>query len=115
MAEDKLPDIALIDIKIAEAEAEMAKAETTAEKRKAKERKEDLLRLKRVEQIYVRSVAYCVRFVTNSAHFVEFRSACPFRLGAGTAQIAAGNGQCRSWQCPTISYIGKLSSRRRVA
>ncbi|THH23162.1 hypothetical protein EUX98_g8013 [Antrodiella citrinella] len=52
VSEDKLPDIALIDVKIAEAEADMAKAETTAEKRKAKERKEDLLRLKRVEQIY---------------------------------------------------------------
>ena len=32
----------------------MAKAATAAEKRKAKERKEDLMRLKRVEQIYVR-------------------------------------------------------------
>lgn len=31
----------------------MAKAETTGEKRRAKERKEDLMRLKRVEQIYV--------------------------------------------------------------
>ncbi|KAH8105930.1 N1221-domain-containing protein [Cristinia sonorae] len=50
--EDKLPDVALIDAKIAEAEADMAKAETTAEKRLAKERKEDLMRLKRVEQIY---------------------------------------------------------------
>ena len=37
-----------------EAEEAMAKAETSAEKRKAKERKEDLMRLKRVEQIYVR-------------------------------------------------------------
>ncbi|THH02760.1 hypothetical protein EW026_g128 [Hermanssonia centrifuga] len=49
---ESLPDMALLDAKIAEAEAAMAKAETTAEKRKAKERKEDLMRLKRVEVIY---------------------------------------------------------------
>ncbi|TCD70846.1 Factor arrest protein 11 [Steccherinum ochraceum] len=52
VTEDKLPDMALIDAKIAEAEAEMARAETAGDKRKAKERREDLLRLKRVEQIY---------------------------------------------------------------
>ena len=49
--------MALIDTKIAEAEAELARAETSAEKRRAKERKEDLMRLKRVEQIYVRRFA----------------------------------------------------------
>ncbi|KAI0081683.1 N1221-domain-containing protein [Panus rudis PR-1116 ss-1] len=47
-----LPDIAMLDAKIAEAEAAMAKAESSSERRKAKERKEDLMRLKRVEQIY---------------------------------------------------------------
>lgn len=46
-------DVALLDAKIAEAVAAMAKAETSGEKRRAKERKEDLMRLKRVEQIYV--------------------------------------------------------------
>lgn len=50
---EPLPDVAQIDLKIAEAEEAMANAETTAEKRRAKERKEDLMRLKRVEQIYV--------------------------------------------------------------
>jgi hypothetical protein len=39
---------------IAEATAALKEAETSGEKRKAKERKEDLMRLKRVEQIYVR-------------------------------------------------------------
>ena len=48
--------MAQLDAKIAEAEEAMAKAETSAEKRKAKERKEDLMRLKRVELIYVRAV-----------------------------------------------------------
>ncbi|KAF9055024.1 N1221-domain-containing protein [Hymenopellis radicata] len=49
---EPLPDVALLDEKIAEATAALDKAETTSEKRKAKERREDLIRLKRVEQIY---------------------------------------------------------------
>ncbi|KAJ7667734.1 hypothetical protein DFH06DRAFT_1322310 [Mycena polygramma] len=51
-AAEPLPDIALLDAKIAEATKAMEEGETLAEKRKAKERKEDLMRLKRVEQIY---------------------------------------------------------------
>jgi hypothetical protein len=39
---------------ITTATATLKEAETSGEKRKAKERKEDLMRLKRVEQIYVR-------------------------------------------------------------
>lgn len=50
---EPLPDIALLDAKIAEATVAMRDAESSADKRKAKERKEDLMRLKRVEQIYV--------------------------------------------------------------
>jgi hypothetical protein len=50
---EPLPDIALLDAKIADAILAMKDAETSADKRKAKERKEDLMRLKRVEQIYV--------------------------------------------------------------
>jgi hypothetical protein len=38
---------------IEEATQAMKKAETAAERRKAKERREDLTRLKRVEQVYV--------------------------------------------------------------
>ncbi|KAE9406015.1 hypothetical protein BT96DRAFT_852276 [Gymnopus androsaceus JB14] len=49
---ESLPDLALLDAKIAEATAALEKAETSSEKRKAKERREDLMRLKRVEQIY---------------------------------------------------------------
>jgi hypothetical protein len=37
----------------------MEEGETPAEKRKAKERREDLMRLKRVEQIYVRPFFIC--------------------------------------------------------
>ncbi|KAG2013965.1 hypothetical protein CC2G_010822 [Coprinopsis cinerea AmutBmut pab1-1] len=49
---EPLPDLKLLDEKIEEAIAAIAKAETGPERRKAMERKEDLLRLKRVEQIY---------------------------------------------------------------
>lgn len=48
-----LPDVALLDAKIAEATIALEEAQSTSEKRKLKERKEDLLRLKRVETIYV--------------------------------------------------------------
>ncbi|KAJ6627555.1 hypothetical protein B0H10DRAFT_2161191 [Mycena sp. CBHHK59/15] len=46
-AAEPLPDIALLDAKIAEATKAIEEGETTSEKRKAKERKEDLMRLKR--------------------------------------------------------------------
>ena len=51
---ETLPDVVNLGIKITEAETAYKQAETSSDKRKAKERKEDLLRLKRVEQIYVR-------------------------------------------------------------
>ena len=44
----------LLDAMISEAEATIKNADSNSERRKAKERKEDLMRLKRVEQIYVR-------------------------------------------------------------
>ena len=50
---EKLPDVALLDVQLAEAKRAIAEGETAAEKRRAVERHEDLLRLKRVEQIYV--------------------------------------------------------------
>ncbi|KAG6833807.1 hypothetical protein H0H87_011741 [Tephrocybe sp. NHM501043] len=49
---EPLPDVALLDKMIEEAAKTLEGAESSAEKRKAKERKEDLMRLKRVEQIY---------------------------------------------------------------
>jgi hypothetical protein len=63
-AGEYLVDVALLDAKIAEATAAMAKAETTSEKRKARERREDLMRLKRVEQIYV-SICTSDMFITQ--------------------------------------------------
>ncbi|KDR83412.1 hypothetical protein GALMADRAFT_235517 [Galerina marginata CBS 339.88] len=49
---EPLPDVALLDKMIEEATEAMKTAATSADKRKARERKEDLMRLKRVEQIY---------------------------------------------------------------
>jgi hypothetical protein len=45
--------MALLDAKIAETEAAMKAANVTAEKRRLKIKREDLMRLRRVEQIYV--------------------------------------------------------------
>ncbi|KAF8204897.1 hypothetical protein BJ912DRAFT_1018161 [Pholiota molesta] len=51
-SEEPLPDLALLDKMIDEATATLNKAQTSGDKRRAKERREDLMRLKRVEQIY---------------------------------------------------------------
>ncbi|KAI0776115.1 N1221-domain-containing protein [Trametes elegans] len=51
-AGERLPDVALLDAKIAEAEKAMDEGETATDRRRAQERREDLMRLKRVEQIY---------------------------------------------------------------
>lgn len=48
-----MPDVALLDAKITEAVAAMGDATSSSQDRKARERKEDLMRLKRVETIYV--------------------------------------------------------------
>ncbi|KAI0650345.1 N1221-domain-containing protein [Trametes meyenii] len=49
---ERLPDVVLLDVKIAETEKAMDNGETNTDRRRAKERREDLMRLKRVEQIY---------------------------------------------------------------
>jgi hypothetical protein len=50
---DVLPDIALLDAKVVETEAAMKVADTAIEKRRLKIKREDLMRLRRIEQIYV--------------------------------------------------------------
>lgn len=49
--------MALLDAKIAEVEAAIKTADNAVEKRRLKIKREDLMRLRRVEQIYVRT--YC--------------------------------------------------------
>lgn len=55
---EPLPDMALLDTKIAEAEAAIAEAPAGPLERKARERRDDLMRLKRVETIYVRALPW---------------------------------------------------------
>lgn len=50
---EALTDVALLDVKIAEAEMTGAEAKSSVEERKAREKIEDLKRLKRIEVIYV--------------------------------------------------------------
>lgn len=45
--------MALLDAKIAETEAAMKAADVSTERRRLKIKREDLMRLRRVEQIYV--------------------------------------------------------------
>lgn len=97
-ASDTLPDIAQLDAKIAEAEEAMAKAETTAEKRKAKERKEDLMRLKRVEQIYVRQAIFLARGIAPLIRILP--ELCPtgaLWLGPRFVEVTPGYGNRFGW------------------
>ena len=93
---EALPDVAQLDAMIAEAEAAMATAETSAEKRKAKERKEDLMRLKRVELIYVSPLypAFPRHLVLSEHLRAEFGPSSPLWMGPGAPQAAACDGDC---------------------
>lgn len=76
-----MPDVALLEKKLEEATKAMETAETIAERRKAQELKEDLMRLKRVEQVYVSqlySVVYASgRTLTNRVPFFRYyRDGC---------------------------------------
>ena len=69
---EPLPDAALLDQKIDEATKAMEDAQTNAEKRKAKERKEDLMRLKRAEQIYVSlTITYLPPLIAKLSVFIR--------------------------------------------
>ena len=60
---EPLPDIALLDAKISEATTAIKDAESAGDKGKARERKEDLMRLKRVEQIYVSFLCWLIIYL----------------------------------------------------
>jgi len=88
---DVLPDMALLDAKIAETEAAMKAADVTAEKRRLKIKREDLMRLRRVEQIYV---CFCpvLRVCTCLMMPTECCSSSALKLG--TCSIEASPGHC---------------------
>lgn len=83
-------DVALLDAKIAEAAAAMANAKTNSERRQARERKEDLMRLKRVEQIYVYTIVECCLSQLTWLS-TECCPSCSLRLGTGAIEAASGN------------------------
>ena len=94
---EPLPDIALLDTKIAEAEAAISEAASGPLERKAKERKEDLMRLKRVEMIYVRTLYfgdYCLLSQQSDLRYPRV-----VRLGVGATKTSTGDGV--SWHRPT--------------
>ena len=73
---DVLPDMALLDAKIAETEAAMKAAGGTAEKRRLKIKREDLMRLRRVEQIYVCFFCVCMQ-LSNRVNRALFSQCSP--------------------------------------
>lgn len=82
-----------MDAKIAEALAAIKAAETSAEKRRAKERKEDLMRLKRVEQIYVRFLYIPIWNIQqpDSLIDVECYITSSVRMGTCSAETVVGD------------------------
>jgi hypothetical protein len=95
----------LLDAKIAEATVAMTEAETTLEKRKAKEKREDLMRLKRVEQIYVSISNYEISSLISPRP--ECRTTRSVGLGAGVVEATASNRigrQCAS-ASPVLNFI----------
>ena len=116
-----MPDVAQLDAKIGEAEEAMGKAETTAEMRKAKERKEDLMRLKRVELIYVgfpfvlsfladHADPFCTFFLLQSSVLPVLSSWVLVLLKLLSATVtAAGNG---AQPVPPAGFPAAVGSRK---
>lgn len=97
-AGERLPDVALLDAKIAEAERAIAEGETTGEKRRAMERREDLMRLKRVEQIYVRT-RHPERRLSSVPHSAHSYRAPSCQCCPGGCSFCSSS----SWQPPRLS------------
>jgi hypothetical protein len=89
-----LADVALLEQKIAEARELYEKAQTPTEKRNAKERKVDLMRLRRVEQVYV-SVTALILFQWLRI-FVERIIACFPWLDSCSSQTSSCH--CLGWE-----------------
>jgi hypothetical protein len=103
--------MALLDAKIAETEAAMKAAEATAEKRRLKVKREDLMRLRRVEQIYVWffSVLCACICLTEST---ERCSPSALQLGTCPIEASAGYRFCvLSGSTTNIRQFSKFSAR----
>jgi hypothetical protein len=83
--------MALLDAKIAETEAAIKVTDVTAEKRRLKIKRGDLMRLRRVEQIYVCFYpVFCV--CACLTRLTEYCSSSALKLG--TCSIEASPGHC---------------------
>jgi hypothetical protein len=109
-----LPDIALLDAKIAEAITALKEAESSGDKRRAKERKEDLMRLKRVEQIYVR---VSVTETDQKADVLpaELCSPCIVGMGSCVVEASIGHSFSKYKHAAAILNILRFPPRCRVA
>lgn len=94
----------MLDAKVAEAEAELAKADTAAEKRRLQTRKEDLMRLKRIEQIYVSAFVTFARSFEGAYRHLERSATGTARLGTRLVEVALGD---------RVSSYGRASTERR--
>ena len=88
---DILPDMALLDAKIAETEAAMKATDVTAEKRRLKFKRGDLMRLRRVEQIYV---CFCPVFRACACLMRSTECCSSGALKLGTCSTEASAGYC---------------------
>lgn len=92
----------MLDAKISEAVVAIGDATSPAQERKARERKEDFMRLKRVEAIYVSTFS----IISPSTHLrLERRIACPVRMGTSFAETPFGNCICRDRAAASSSVV----------
>jgi hypothetical protein len=102
----------LLEARFAQAEEALRKAESVSDQRKAKELREDLARLKRVEVIYVSTTHYhacdCLFILLRST---ELYTSCYVWLGASCAQAIACHGFCCNWCQPSaLCYWKRVPS-----
>lgn len=101
--------MALLDAKIAETETAMKAADATAEKRRLKIKREDLMRLRRVEQIYV--CFYSIARMHLSDEVKEHYSPSTLQLGACSIEASPGHRVCVfSGSTTNIRQFGKFSA-----
>ena len=89
----------------------MEDAESTADKRKAAELKEDLMRLKRVEQIYVRFNIAFRESHNDDYDCIERRFTCLVRLGSGSLEVVVSDRLSEYRDAAAILYSLRLYTR----
>lgn len=100
---------------IEEATQAMKKAETAAEKRKAKERREDLTRLKRVEQVYV-SATLWLRTLFQLDPTTGRHPSRPVGVGPYPAQVVVGHGFCKhEYASTSVIHVFCFSTKRHLS